>query len=68
MSARAVIPIDRYAIIPDPARNALFELASKLRRIEASLSGNFSTPTKIGEARELLVEIVRLAWVLRRAL
>lgn len=51
-----------------PALDHLLTLTSLTRRVERSLSGSFTTETKRAEARELLVQIVKTAWALRRCL
>lgn len=60
--------VSRYVSTSSDARDSLLSLTSSVRRVETALSGSYSTPAKHDEARELLTEIVRLAWVLRRSL
>lgn len=51
-----------------PSRDALLTLKSLTSRVDRALSGNFTTTTKRAEARELLVQVVKAAWALRRSL
>ncbi len=61
-------PAPTYAAAPDAARARFAELAAKVRRIEASLSGSFTTSVKLADAERELGEIPALALAAQRSI
>ena len=57
-----------YSTAPETARQRFAELAAKVRRIETSLSGSFSTSVKMAEAERELGEIATLALAAQRSI
>jgi len=61
-------PVPTYTEVPATARQRFAELSAKVRRIETSLSGSFSTTVKMAQAERELGEISALALSTQRSI